>query len=272
MYRLFNIIFIITFLIYIAGCDTSKKEDKESAERSDDSTSGESYEGLSYEMKSITEKEGNCSSTTGGCIAVEVTYPVFNLGSKMGKEINSKVRQRIIDYLNEESSETEITDVIEGLLAEYEEFKKEFPNSQDRWEMSVDAAVTHQTDKILSVSYSTNMYKGGAHPNNRIDYQNIDLEDGSEVTLEEALTDLETVTSIAEKKFRDLKKIPEDVDYAKAGFSFEGNAFALSDNFGYTENGIIFYYNTYDIAPYSEGPTRILVHYYELKGNILKVN
>jgi hypothetical protein len=42
----------------------------------------------------------------------------------------------------------------------------------------------------------------------------------------------------------------------------------LNDNFAVAKRGIIFYFNSYEIAPYAMGPTELLIPYAKLSGII----
>ena len=52
---------------------------------------------------------------------------------------------------------------------------------------------------------------------------------------------------------------------AEAGFTFPNGAFTLPRQWGATENGLIFYFNSYEIAPYSEGPTEFALPWSALR-------
>jgi hypothetical protein len=53
-----------------------------------------------------------------------------------------------------------------------------------------------------------------------------------------------------------------------AGVSSEelGPPFTLNDNYGFRKEGIVFFYNVYEIGSYAEGPTEILIPYERLEG------
>jgi hypothetical protein len=59
--------------------------------------------------------------------------------------------------------------------------------------------------------------------------------------------------------------LADDADLKQAGFSFPGGNFALPENFGFASDGLIFYYNSYDIAPYYFGPTEVRIPYQEVR-------
>lgn len=71
---------------------------------------------------------------------------------------------------------------------------------------------------------------------------------------------------IAEKEFRKVREMKPEESLEDAGFWFENNKFSLNDNFAITEEGLIFYFNSYKVAaPYAAGPTEIVLNYREFK-------
>jgi hypothetical protein len=50
-----------------------------------------------------------------------------------------------------------------------------------------------------------------------------------------------------------------------AGFTFENDAFVLPDDFALRDDGLAFYYNPYDVAPYSMGATEIVLSQDEIR-------
>jgi len=52
---------------------------------------------------------------------------------------------------------------------------------------------------------------------------------------------------------------------------FFGEDFKLPENIGFNEEGVIFLYNTYEIASYAQGITEFTVPYNEI-ANYLKIN
>jgi hypothetical protein len=49
------------------------------------------------------------------------------------------------------------------------------------------------------------------------------------------------------------------------GFEFPRNKFKLNDNYGFTRDGIVFVFNSYEIASYAEGPTEIIIPYKKIR-------
>ncbi len=73
------------------------------------------------------------------------------------------------------------------------------------------------------------------------------------------------LTALAEKQFRKNHNLTASESLTAAGFNFDNDKFALSSNFGFTQKGIIFYYNNYDIAAYSEGASELAIPFEDIK-------
>ena len=85
------------------------------------------------------------------------------------------------------------------------------------------------------------------------------------LTLEDIISDKQQLTGLAEKKFREMKNMGETDSLKDAGFWFDGNKFALSENFGVTETGLLFFYNPYEIAPWAMGSTELEIPFEEIQ-------
>jgi len=56
-----------------------------------------------------------------------------------------------------------------------------------------------------------------------------------------------------------------------SNYTFENDIFSLSSNFKITPNGLDFFYDNYQIAPYAEGPIDLLIPYQSIK-HLLRPN
>ncbi|MBI3037952.1 DUF3298 domain-containing protein [bacterium] len=58
---------------------------------------------------------------------------------------------------------------------------------------------------------------------------------------------------------------PADAQVKDSGFTFPKNEFALNENFLVSKDGLLFFFNSYEIAPYALGPTQILLPWRYIK-------
>lgn len=259
-----SLLSIVAFAV-IPGCDTSQKTTDEQPE-------GPSL--YSYEIASIDQKVADCENME--CTKVKINYPVFNQGPELHAQLNIAIKQKINESLanytlEEASPELGMEKLIDTFLQGYQKFTSEFPESTTPWELSIDVIVSHTHPEFVSLSVSTSSYTGGAHPNNHVDYLNLS-KDGKVITrLSFFVNDEKKLKSMAEKEFREKYDLDTSEDLSKSGFMFENDQFELTENFGFTKTGMVFYYNSYEIASYAEGPTVLLIPFEEL-GEIYKSN
>jgi hypothetical protein len=112
-------------------------------------------------------------------------------------------------------------------------------------ELSIESS-SYQNSNIVSLVHRFYQYSGGAHGNYGCTAFNYNKKDGTSIAVENLSTNIDGLTAIAEKAFVEQNGKLTD-------FQFENNRFYLPDVFYFTENGIVFYYNIYEIAPYATG-------------------
>jgi hypothetical protein len=161
---------------------------------------------------------------------------------------------------------------MEGLMEQFiEEYKgvlKDFPDYSYDWSSEKTMDILYRDANVLSLRFRDFSYTGGAHPLTVVSYNSFDLHIGERLQLSDLFTTgfEEKLNAIAEAKFRAEKQIDSAENLNNAGFMFENDQFFLPDNFAIVEEGITFFYNSYEIAPYAMGATELILRYDELKG------
>lgn len=105
-------------------------------------------------------------------------------------------------------------------------------------------------------------YDGGAHGVGGEDYVVLRSQTGQRIwSWKEIYPDTNRIIAIAKKEFYRLKKeeLCDSVEW------FWSGDFYLTDNFGILKDGITFYYQNYEIAPYVYGPTELFLSWDMLK-------
>ncbi len=118
------------------------------------------------------------------------------------------------------------------------------------------------TGHLLVYRIDYNEYTGGAHGIYTSSFHNLDLRTLAPVRLDdlfageykEQLTDLLWNQLMADNKVSTRQEL-EDIGYATTG------DLTPTENFYLGSEGITFYYNVYDIAPYVMGPVKITLPY-----------
>lgn len=203
-------------------------------------------ESLTFTQSEITKQEG---------ANVQITFPKANGNDDVASAINNSVETAIASGLsfNEELKDTDIEDAISIFDKEYRIFKNDFPESNQVWEAVVESEVVYESPELISILISTYVDTGGAHGNTHIIFLNFDPDSGEELFMDNLITDKEKFTELTTEYFKqNLESRKHELDVVD---SFYGEDFKLPETIGFSEEGVIILYNTYEIAAYSFGIT-----------------
>jgi hypothetical protein len=157
-----------------------------------------------------------------------------------------------------------ISELYQIAIADYENsIANGFPVR--KYEAYTDYTVTYNTDNILSLYFDQYEYTGGAHGMTYRISDNWDLYSGSRISLEDLfpnMTDYEEyimntiiqqidadMASGNQMYFEDYEQLVRE--------SFDSNHFYLA------EEGVVLYFDLYDIAPYAAGMPTFIIPYGE---------
>lgn len=223
-------------------------------------------EAFAYEMKTILAKDESCEAEPIECTHVAINYPVF-LKENMSNA-NRIITNSIADLLGfgdlESSQQADLQKNANKLIADFQDFKKEFPDSKQVWNFRLKSRVAYSDEEKISLVFASQSYTGGAHGAVNQVYFNFD-KNGRLLKIGDLVEDVENFKVVAEQKFRHKKNIKDGQSYSDAGYNFPNDEFSLPANIGITDNAFVLYYNQYEIAPYSSGPTHLVILYEELK-------
>jgi hypothetical protein len=227
---------------------------------------------VSYDIKNFrVESKGGCQPDTTSCAYYEVNYPVFTgLDSTVTKRLQQEI-DAAVSMGNPEVAGKSMPQIADEFIRSYEDFKKEIPAEGSGWSYKANIHVAVLTDTLLSLSVEEVYYTGGAHGGAGTYFINIKPSTGEKYTLEDLLKPgfKEPLTIEGERIFRNVRALPDTASFQDNGFEFPDDKFVLSQNYGFDKKGIVFYYNSYEIAPYAAGPTEVVIPY-EVIRNWLK--
>ncbi len=228
-----------------------------------------------YTIKHFYKNNSSCNSKNekGTCASIEITYPVFNtsIGNFSASQLNEIIQKDHIVYTAyDDSTAHGVTAFSEKFFNDFREFNQSNEVTTGDWELNKNINVGFLNSTILTLKDEENAYTGGAHGFSRVTWFCFNIKSMKELTLQDILLSKKKnqLTSIAEGYFRKFHGLSANENLEKAGFDFPNNHFALSDNFALLKKGLLFYYNSYDIAAYVFGPTEIFIPYEELSGVI----
>lgn len=180
---------------------------------------------------------------------VDVNIPEAHGDKTVSNQINSEIQKAIISALHignpDEITSSSLEESITSFNNEYNGFKSDFPETAQLWEAQIDGEVMYQSPEIISIAMTSYTNTGGAHGILNISFLNFDSKTGQRIQNNQIFNDAEAFKTLAHPFFIDATKNKSLlIDYKQ---------FELPTNIGYSEEGIVLLYNTYEIAPYSSG-------------------
>lgn len=237
--------------------------------------------GISYQTGEVKkEKFGGCDTITskGISLIVNLWQPTDSnaVAAKIQEILNEKTIQRLNSYGDPASAAARLeankstSAAFKDFEKNYNDFKKDFPDSPGCWEIELHGDTVMTTPKVLFYQLDHYAFTGGAHPNTFTSYHAFDGKTGEEVEMKSFVADSVALLKLVETKFRELEKLTPGVDLEDAGYFLANHKFFMPANYVFTTEGVLFYYNPYEIAAYARGPIEFTIPYEELKGIIRK--
>lgn len=269
MPRLPMILSLLLCIATLAGCDIS-------------ALSGKATESLQIKRVEIKKQGGRqCADNTDSnatannsvsaederCVRIRFAYPEISSSTapKVADKINQFIMRSLLSGLQGDNGQPAPT--IESFAQQFIDDYESDPNTFNSWELELTADVDYSNRDLLSLNVAEAGYTGGAHPFSGARYYVLDLKSGDTVSLTQLLnTEFQTELNVmGEKAFREARALPSGTSLEDEGFWFENNTFQVNDNFGVREEGLVFLFNPYEVAPYAMGPTEYLVPYEDIK-------
>jgi hypothetical protein len=223
---------------------------------------------FSFTMSQFKKSSPDCKiSDSTFCASYEVNYPVFTdlLDSsrlKIEKAINANVSMG-----NPEAEGWTMEMIADNFINNFETFKKDSPELSSSWYYKANVGIETLVDTLLSLSVKDEFFTGGAHGGGGKYFISINPITSEPVTLNKVLRNGydEALRTEGEKAFRQNHHLLDTASLIENGFEFPENKFKLNNNYGFTRDGIVFVFNSYEIASYAEGPTEILIPYEKIR-------
>jgi len=206
-------------------------------------------------------------SCTDSCPKATITVPFFKKGSFVSDSINHKIFNTIKDivYFGEEPYQSmDYEELLNSFMNSYEEMKADFPDESIGWEATIIGDIRYQSDHLINIGISSYLYTGGAHGYGSLTSLLFDKKTGIAITNKELFNNEKSFIAYAEKKFRKEQNIPDNLSINTTGLLFDNDEFKLPDNIFFTDQGLVLYFYTYDIASYTDGPQELILPYSEV--------
>jgi hypothetical protein len=161
---------------------------------------------------------------------------------------------------DEETPPKNVEEVAERFLSAYEESVAK-QSLTPEWKLERKVFVHHASETVVSLGFLERSYMGAAHGEETLRFLNVDARNGKPVVLVDVLHEgaRGMLLALAEPRFRAVHGIEDGATLRDAGFTFGNDSFDLTDNYGIGDHSLTFYYNTYEVGPYTLGPTEIVL-------------
>ncbi|MBD2752899.1 DUF3298 and DUF4163 domain-containing protein [Spirosoma validum] len=217
-----------------------------------------------------------CDTTRNTGVNVEVSYFLLKADTKGAQKINDSLQTlaagSVVSWLDSATvainpdTHKDLTKAANLFAADYESVRKDMGHLGGCWELKTTADTVHAGPKTLTVKFDTYAYTGGAHPNSNLSFYTFDLDSGRMLTLADMVTDTTSLLGVVEKAFRKQQELSPHTNLEEQGYFLRDGHFFLPANVGLSMEGLVFYYNPYEIAAYAVGPIQVTVPYAQLTG------
>lgn len=198
-------------------------------------------------------------------VKIDVDFPSKGIPSNVLSTIQEVLR---IDIFGEAYNNKNSDSIAENYIADsFDEYLIEKEGMSDivdyvyRYQEFINGMVEFKNDHFLSYKWIQYRFAGGAHGLETTTFMTFDLANGTQITQSDVfVAGFETAV-----KQLLVKKLQE---YFLARGSDVNNLWTdqitANDNFLITENGFKYWFNPYEIAPYSEGASCVTLSFEEL--------
>ncbi|MBB2144547.1 DUF3298 domain-containing protein [Pedobacter sp. LMG 31464] len=250
-------LFFIGICIFLACRNEKNRDNSENIVAAIDTLTF-NYDSVKVYSKNIIKTDAKTSDTTKAVI----THPVFK-----NEILNKYILRQVFNYIGEEEKTTSYQDIATSFVKGYDDFHSQNATSAQVWWLSIEVNVLHQTHNYIALQYINSDYSGGAHPNTSFSYLNYNPKTNTVIPLDSliAANQREKLVSIGEAIFRKDEKLTA-TESLSGKYFFRDDKFHLPENFYVSNKGLVFLYNPYEIKPYSEGTTELIVPFSALKG------
>jgi hypothetical protein len=205
-----------------------------------------------------------------------VSYQTYE-GKGKARKLANRLNQLMNNAVTTDTAHKELN-LDQRVEQDAEEFRQEWQNlnsdSDCDWTYNYakqqSFSICNSNADYVTVSDFAYYYTGGAHGLEVAVYTVLSKKTGDPIeNWTDIFKDSLSVLKVAESEFRKLKAIPQDVSTNRDWFW--NGLFYLPNNFAFTDAGLLFYYNSYEIAPYAQGATELIIPYEKLNPYFKKI-
>lgn len=214
---------------------------------------------LTYLYKNFRKESTHIArtGTSADTTYVALTYPEFK-----PEEVNNFVKKTLLISDNPDVQAKTVDEFASSFISNYDQFASSQKSYSFPWMKEIKLRVISQWPGMITFEKNANEFAGGAHGNYGTYYYNYNTVSDSSMSLNELFTpeSKQKLDTIAEQIFRKNEKLSATASLEN-GYFFTDSKFSLNENFLIREDGLLFFYNPYEIKPYAAGTTELFIPY-----------
>jgi len=218
----------------------------------------------------LTFERPTADATPRRFVSIKFQYPDITWMRSLSAtdSVSAAIKTFLIAAMSEGSLPRDLPSFVDNIDQQYEALQRDFPDYATEWTVERNVDIVFNAPHTLCLRMDEYTFTGGAHGNASRKYTIRDARTGEPVGAEKIFVDgyREELNRLGEIAFREVRQLEPDEPLNDAGFSFSQNQFALNDNVGVTRDGIVFYFNDYEIGPHVFGPTLVLLPFDRIGG------
>ena len=226
---------------------------------------------LRLEKISFSKASGHCDD--GSCVTARINSlkVVSAENAQAGAKITAAIAGWVLPIDGVEGLARNPQEVLLQFVDSYWKWRQKeqetYPTYFFPWKLVRTVKVEYQSAQVLSLSFVASNYTGGVHPQTGLTYANFRPATGERIFLTDIFNEgfAAPLNALGEIRFRKLKGLSPVMSVEAAGFWFPHEQFELNKNFSIGDDGLTFYFNDYEIASYTDGPTRLLLPYADIQ-------
>lgn len=208
------------------------------------------------------------------CAQVDVMYHVVTQGNPALQDAVTEWTNRYLfsvleANLRDSVQSTSLDEAVQAFFNTHNTYKKEAGGpamAAGHFMAQTNSEVVLNNGEYLTLAMNGETFMGGAHGSPTVAMNTFAVETGKILTWDDLVTDQSAVKALAEQAVRE-----EKAEVFEQGFAFDDIfKFELPANYGLTPDGIMLYYEHYEIMPYAFGATVVTLPFEKL-GELAKI-
>ncbi|MBE2255533.1 MAG: DUF3298 domain-containing protein [Ignavibacteria bacterium] len=268
----FSLLAFICFFTFVIGCGSKNQTSTNTQSSTNSSTNKTSTDKSNNNQPDsvVYYKSVNGCKKEDSCTYIEIIIQKLTTGDQKDA-INKAVLDSmcVLNWTSEGTAPLDMNKVLDTYINNYVSFVKENDSLSDQkyvftWFQESDARIEFQNSNIAVFSLYNFNFLGGAHPNTVTNFMNFDMKTGKVLSLNDIFKPgfESKINQILVSEFRKKNNLKPNAPLTDGGL-FE-NSLTYNNNFAFTKEGFMFYYNNYEIAPYVMGPQVFVIPYSEI--------